>query len=42
MQNLAPEAASCTGLSFEALHAKHPQLIVCDISSYGNDGPDRG
>lgn len=41
VQNLAPGAASRIGLSFEALHAKHPQLVVCDISGYGNDGPYR-
>jgi crotonobetainyl-CoA:carnitine CoA-transferase CaiB-like acyl-CoA transferase len=29
------------GLSFGALHAKHPKLIVCDISGYGSDGPYR-
>lgn len=41
VQNLAPGAASRMGLSFKALHAKHPRLIVCDISGYGNDGPYR-
>jgi itaconate CoA-transferase len=37
VQNLAPGAAARLGLSFEALHAKHPRLIVCDISGYGDD-----
>jgi itaconate CoA-transferase len=41
VQNLAPGAAARMGLSFEALHADHPQLIVCDISGYGEDGPYR-
>jgi itaconate CoA-transferase len=41
VQNLAPGAAARLGLSFEALHATHPRLIVCDISGYGNDGPYR-
>ncbi|WP_373987293.1 CaiB/BaiF CoA transferase family protein [Duganella sp. BuS-21] len=41
VQNLAPGAAERLGLSFEALHARHPRLIVCDISGYGNDGPYR-
>ena len=41
VQNLAPGAAARMGLSFEALHAAHPQLIVCDISGYGEDGPYR-
>ncbi len=39
VQNLAPGAAARMGLSFEALHAKHPRLIVCDISGYGEGGP---
>ena len=37
MQNLVPGAAARLGLSFEALHARHPRLIVCDISGYGDD-----
>ncbi len=41
LQNLAPGAAARMGLSFEALHAGHPRLIVCDISGYGEDGPYR-
>jgi itaconate CoA-transferase len=41
VQNLAPGAAARMGLSFEALHAAHPKLIVCDISGYGEDGPYR-
>lgn len=38
VQNLAPGAAARLGLSFEALRAKHPRLIVCDISGYGEGG----
>lgn len=38
VQNLAPGAAARLGLSFEALHEKFPQLIVCDISGYGTGG----
>ena len=41
VQNLAPGAAARMGLSYEALHAQFPQLIVCDISGYGADGPYR-
>ena len=41
VQNLAPGAAARLGLSFEALREKHPKLIVCDISGYGDDGPYR-
>ena len=41
VQNLAPGAAARMGLSFEALHARFPKLIVCDISGYGDSGPYR-
>ena len=41
VQNLAPGAAARMGLSYEALSASHPRLIVCDISGYGEDGPYR-
>jgi crotonobetainyl-CoA:carnitine CoA-transferase CaiB-like acyl-CoA transferase len=41
VQNLAPGAAARMGLSFDELGATHPQLIVCDISGYGEDGPYR-
>ncbi len=41
VQNLAPGAADRLGLSYEALSDKHPQLIVCNISGYGDDGPYR-
>ncbi|MHC8306401.1 CaiB/BaiF CoA transferase family protein [Pseudomonas sp. PB3P13] len=39
VQNLAPGAAARMGLSFEALQARFPRLIVCDISGYGEGGP---
>ncbi|WP_235931872.1 CaiB/BaiF CoA transferase family protein [Sheuella amnicola] len=39
VQNLAPGAAARMGLSFDALHARFPRLIVCDISGYGDGGP---
>jgi itaconate CoA-transferase len=41
VQNLAPGAAARLGLSYEALSAIKPEIIVCDISGYGNDGPYR-
>ncbi|MBG7620003.1 CoA transferase [Herbaspirillum sp. AP02] len=41
VQNLAPGAAAGLGLSAAALQQKHPRLIVCDISGYGEDGPYR-
>lgn len=41
VQNLAPGAAARLGLSHQALKERHPSLIVCDISGYGQDGPYR-
>ena len=40
VQNLAPGAAARLGLSYAALSARYPRLIVCDISGYGDD-PER-
>jgi len=37
VQNLAPGAAARLGLSYDALQTRHPELIVCDISGYGDD-----
>ena len=39
VQNLAPGAAARLGLSYEKLSSRHPRLIVCDISGYGDGGP---
>ncbi len=41
VQNLAPGAAARLGLSYAALSAQRPGVIVCDISGYGEDGPYR-
>ena len=41
VQNLAPGAATRLGLSYAALSAAKPAIIVCDISGYGGDGPYR-
>ncbi|TXH61661.1 MAG: CoA transferase [Thiothrix sp.] len=41
IQNLAPGAASRLGLGYEELSALKPEIILCDISGYGNDGPYR-
>jgi len=41
VQNLAPGAAARMGLGAAQLMEKHPGLIVCDISGYGDDGPYR-
>ncbi|MBK6470822.1 MAG: CoA transferase [Betaproteobacteria bacterium] len=37
VQNLAPGAAARLGVSHEALKTARPDLIVCDISGYGDD-----
>jgi itaconate CoA-transferase len=39
VQNLAPGAAARAGFGSEELRARHPKLITCDISGYGEDGP---
>ena len=39
IQNLAPGAARRLGLGGEELLARHPRLVVCDISGYGDAGP---
>jgi len=41
VQNLAPGAAARMGLSYQALSAVKPSIVVCDISGYGGDGPYR-
>ncbi len=40
VQNLAPGAAARLGVSHAALKERRPDLIVCDISGYGDD-PER-
>lgn len=39
VQNLAPGATARLGLDYAALAPRHPRLIVCDISGYGESGP---
>ena len=39
VQNLAPGAARRLGLAADVLLPKHPRLIVCDVSGYGESGP---
>ncbi|EJM69998.1 putative acyl-CoA transferase/carnitine dehydratase [Pseudomonas sp. GM49] len=41
VQNLAPGAAARLGISYEELSKERPDLIVCDISGYGDSGPYR-
>jgi len=42
VQNLAPGAAARLGVSFDALKGRRPDLIVCDISGYGDDPANPG
>ena len=39
VQNLAPGAAARLGLGAGELREKHPHLVHCGISGYGEDGP---
>jgi crotonobetainyl-CoA:carnitine CoA-transferase CaiB-like acyl-CoA transferase len=39
VQNLAPGAAGRLGFGSQALRQRHPRLITCDISGYGESGP---
>jgi crotonobetainyl-CoA:carnitine CoA-transferase CaiB-like acyl-CoA transferase len=39
IQNLAPGAAARLTFGSDELRRKHPQLITCDISGYGESGP---
>jgi len=41
VQNLAPGAAARAGFASDILRARHPRLITCDISGYGESGPYR-
>ena len=37
--NLAPAAITRLGLDAERLSARHPALVACQLSGYGEDGP---
>ena len=39
IQNLAPGAAARAGFDSGELRRRHPRLVTCDISGYGEDGP---
>src|SRR5688500_18877694 len=39
VQNLAPGATERLGLGSEALRARYPRLVICNISGYGTVGP---
>jgi itaconate CoA-transferase len=42
VQNLVPGAAARLGLGYEKLSTLKPELIVCDISGYGDDSLNPG
>jgi len=39
VQNLGPGAAKRAGFDWQTLREKHPRLITCDITGYGEGGP---
>lgn len=39
VQNLAPGAAERLGLGSQMLRQRHPRLVTCDITGYGETGP---
>lgn len=41
LQNLAPGAAARLGFGSDDLRRRHPRLITCDLSGYGESGPYR-
>lgn len=41
LQNLKPGALAKLGYPIEGLREKHPKLICCSISGYGDEGPYR-
>ena len=41
IQNLAPGAAERLGLGAAELTGRHPRLVHCSVSGYGQDGPYR-
>jgi crotonobetainyl-CoA:carnitine CoA-transferase CaiB-like acyl-CoA transferase len=41
VQNLAPGAAQRLGIGAAEICSRHPRLIYCSISGYGEDGPYR-
>jgi crotonobetainyl-CoA:carnitine CoA-transferase CaiB-like acyl-CoA transferase len=42
VENFRPGALARVGLDYEALASKHPRLVYCSISGFGQTGPRRG
>ncbi|WP_454056415.1 CaiB/BaiF CoA transferase family protein [Cupriavidus sp. Marseille-Q8015] len=42
IQNLGPGAAARAGFGWQAMRERHPRLITCDITGYGEAGPYAG
>src|SRR5579872_3296792 len=41
IENFRPGAMDRLGLGWEAMHRRHPRLVYCSISGYGQNGPSR-
>ena len=41
LENFRPGVAARLGLGYEAMQAANPDVIVCSISGFGQDGPYR-
>src|SRR5262249_32886165 len=41
VENFRPGTMDRLGLGYSALHQRHPRLIYCSISGYGQQGPSR-